>query len=206
MSKKSKSIGVALVFLVSGISLTTQTVLADSTEANCEFYKHGDKKHDRWGPCSFSQSSGYIDIKLKNGDTYSLSPRDGANQFKDQGGEKVDRTSTSADSQVYEWKKDEQKLVVTFNQGGGQAAQHSEQTAGESGQTPGDLKDLVGAKGGQGEEELSRRGYDFVKSEVAGDSVYANWKNRKTGQCIAIRTVNGRYDSIINSLAYDCNN
>lgn len=208
MSKKSRSIGVALVFVASGINMLTQTVLADSTEATCEFYKHGDEKHDRSGPCSFSQSSGYIDIKLENGQTFTLTPRDGANQFRDQDGQKVDRTSASGSSQVYEWKKDQQKIVVSFDQGGGQAVRHNQkaQAAGEPGQTPADLRDLVGAKAGQAEEQLMRRGYDFVKSENANDSNYANWKYRKTGQCIAIRTVDGRYDSITYSLAYDCDN
>jgi len=85
-------------------------------DATCEFYKHGDKKHDRWGTCSFSQRQGYIDITLKDGSSYNLSPRDDANQFKDHEGNKVDRTQTSGNLQVYEWHNDQQKLVVIFNE------------------------------------------------------------------------------------------
>ncbi len=196
---KVKVIALAASLALPG--LLAVPVLADSTQANCEFYSHGDLKKDRSGPCSFSQSQGYVDITLKNGKAFNLTPGQKANHFKDQEDHKVVRT---AEGQSHRYKWDEKAILVSF--GGGQAApaQHSQKSSGESGQTPGDLKDLVGAKAGQGEEQLSKRGYDFVKSEVAGDSVYANWRNRKSGQCIAIRTVNGRYDSIINSLAYDC--
>lgn len=92
----------------------TQPASADSVDATCEFYRHGDAKHDRWGACTFSQRQGYIDITLKNGASFSLSPRDDANQYKDNEGNKVDRTTSSSARQVFEWKKDQQKLVVTF--------------------------------------------------------------------------------------------
>lgn len=46
----------------------------------------------RSGPCTFSQRQGYIDIDLRNGMTYSLSPANKADHFKDQKGNKVVRT------------------------------------------------------------------------------------------------------------------
>ncbi len=197
---KVKVFALAAGFLLPG--LLSVPVLADSTQASCEFRSHGDLKKDRSGPCSFSQSQGYVDITLKNGKTFNLSAGNKANHFKDQEDHKVVRTSEGS-TQKYKW--DEKSITVSFD-GGGHSAEHKQQAAGETGQTPKDLKDLVGAKDVHGEEQLSKRGYDFVKSEVSGDSVYANWKNRKSGQCIAIRTVNGHYNSIINSLPYDCNN
>jgi hypothetical protein len=98
-------------------SLMSPAARADLTEASCEFYRHGDAKHDRWGPCIFSQQQGYIDIRLQNGARFNLSPRDDANQYRDHEGNKVDRTKSSGDRQVFEWKNDQQKLVVEFNDG-----------------------------------------------------------------------------------------
>jgi len=110
----NKLMGIEASLLMASSFAFTQAGWADSSQASCEFYKHGDKKHDRWGSCSFSQRQGYIDIKLKDGSSYSLSPRDDANQFKDQEGNKVDRTQSSGNRQVYEWHNDQQKLVVNF--------------------------------------------------------------------------------------------
>ncbi len=108
------SAGIAVILSVLGVCAPTQTVWADAAQATCEFYKHGDQKHDRWGACSFSQRQGYIDITLKNGNIYNLSPQSEANHFTDQKGHKVVRTQSSS-NQVYEWDNDDQKLVVNFN-------------------------------------------------------------------------------------------
>jgi len=66
---------------------------ADSSDANCKVRKDGETKQGRSGPCTFSQRQGYIDIDLRNGDTYSLSPANKADHFKDQKGNKVVWTS-----------------------------------------------------------------------------------------------------------------
>jgi hypothetical protein len=110
-----KSIGIAVILSAVAVYTLSHAVWADSADATCEFYKHGDKKHDRWGPCSFSQRQGNIDITLKNRSTYNLSPRSEANHFSDQQGHKVVRTQAAGNGQVYEWEKDDQKIVVTFN-------------------------------------------------------------------------------------------
>lgn len=86
---------------------------ADSADANCEFYSHGDKKKDRTGPCTFSQRQGYIDITLSNGKTYSLSPGEKAGHYKDQEDHKVVREEAGGSQQVYKW--DQKKIVVHFN-------------------------------------------------------------------------------------------
>jgi hypothetical protein len=111
-----KRITTSALLLVAAASILNSPAWADSADATCEFYKHGDAKHERWGDCSFSQRQGYIDITLKNGESFSLSPRDDANQYKDKAGDKVDRTSSSGSSQVFQWKKDQQKLVVKFKE------------------------------------------------------------------------------------------
>ena len=65
---------------------------ADSAEANCQVRKDGETKHGMSGPCTFSQRQGYIDLDLRNGETFSLSPTGQPNHFKDQKGNKVVRT------------------------------------------------------------------------------------------------------------------
>lgn len=66
------------------------------------------------------------------------------------------------------------------------------------------LQDLVGARGSSGEQALQQRGYRFVKGEKSGSDSYTNWRNIRTGQCITVRTANGRYQSLVTSPSFDC--
>jgi hypothetical protein len=50
---------------------------ADTASANCEVRKDGDTRKAATGPCTLSQRQGYIDLELKNGNRYSLSPAGG---------------------------------------------------------------------------------------------------------------------------------
>jgi len=108
-----KFIGIAASVVMAGSCALTQLAWADSTEATCEFYSHGDKKKDRSGPCSFSQRQGYVDLGLKNGKTFNLTPGNKPDHFRDQEDHKVVREQGDGGSQVYRW--DEKKIVVTFN-------------------------------------------------------------------------------------------
>ena len=90
-------------------------VRADSAEAMCEVRKDGDTKKGASGPCTFSQRQGYVDLDLRNGDTYSLKPGDKPDHFKDQKGIKVKRTSATATSQEFKWEGGK-KIIVTFVQ------------------------------------------------------------------------------------------
>jgi hypothetical protein len=65
------------------------------------------------GPCKFSQRQGYIDLDLRNGETYSLSPGGQPNHFKDQKGNKVVRTQAGGNTQEFKWDGGT-KVVVTF--------------------------------------------------------------------------------------------
>lgn len=65
-------------------------------------------------------------------------------------------------------------------------------------------KDLVGAKAGQAENALRERGYEWRNASEQGDSVYSNWTEKGTGNCVAIRTSDGRYQSIIYTPSADC--
>ena len=174
---------------------------ADTADANCQVRKKGDLAKDASGPCTFSQRQGYIDITLKNGGTYNLSPGQRANHFKDQNGHGVERTAAGEDSHTYKW--DNMQIVVTF--GGAPAAAGGDAAVG-SAEAPADLKDLVNSSkvGGEVEDELTRRGYKSVKNEVQGDQVYSYWKSSK-GQCVVVHFNASRHvESIVPGLASSC--
>lgn len=72
------------------------------------------------------------------------------------------------------------------------------------GQTPSALADLVGARAGQAEGVLTERGYEFRSASKSADSSYTNWEELSTGECVTIRTSDGRYQSIIYGSRMDC--
>lgn len=62
-------------------------------------------------------------------------------------------------------------------------------------QTPSRLNDLVGARAGQAEGELQRRGYQATdRGESMGDGRLSYW--RRGDECVSIMTRDGRYESI----------
>lgn len=74
---------------------------------------------------------------------------------------------------------------------------------GAQAQTTG-LEDLVGARGGQAEGELQRRGYGYIRGEKSGGRSYTFWWSEDRRQCVTIATVDGRYASIRATLPPDC--
>ncbi|PLW69369.1 hypothetical protein [Pseudohalioglobus lutimaris] len=162
------------------IAAVTSQVMADTTQATCEFYHHGDKKKGASGPCQFSQRQGYVDIRLTNGKQWNLSPHGEANHFRDQDGHKVKRKN-EGDTQVYKW--EERSIHVHFkgsHSGDGHHSSHH-----NDGNTPHDLKDLIGQRGGEAEDKLMNRGYKLANSSTSGKDVYSNWRHkhgRKWGQ------------------------
>jgi len=66
------------------------------------------------------------------------------------------------------------------------------------------LQDLVGAKGSSGEQALQQRGYQYVKGEKSGTDSYTYWRQTHTGQCITVRTAEGRYQSLVKAPNADC--
>ena len=66
------------------------------------------------------------------------------------------------------------------------------------------LQDLVGARGGDGEYQLQQRGYTFIRTEKTGSDAYSYWQENENGQCIVVRTTEGRYASIVYAPASDC--
>lgn len=70
--------------------------------------------------------------------------------------------------------------------------------------TPRDLRDLVGARAGQAEGDLQRRGYRNVGGEKGDDRSYGYWWNSDRRLCVSIATMEGRYQSIVATPAPDC--
>jgi hypothetical protein len=174
---------------------------ADSAEANCEVRKDGETWRGATGPCTVSQRQGYIDLNLRNGDTYRLAPGSKADHYKDDRGNKVVRTRIGANSEEFKWEGG-RKVTVTFLSGSGNtkpAPAHY-----QAGATPADLADLVGAKAGQAEGELERRGYAYTTGSTSGNSKYGAWYNRSKNRCVMIRTEEGRYQSIVQAPPADC--
>ena len=68
----------------------------------------------------------------------------------------------------------------------------------------GTLKDVVGARGRDGEAQLEQRGYQFAGGGKAGDSSFTYWREPRTNRCVAVRTTDGRYASITYTQDADC--
>lgn len=69
-----------------------------------------------------------------------------------------------------------------------------------AGGPPGDIADLVGARGSSGEAQLNARGY----RPAATRGLTAFWWNDTTQVCARVVTGNGRYQSIEVSNPGDC--
>jgi hypothetical protein len=66
------------------------------------------------------------------------------------------------------------------------------------------LDDLVGIRASSGEQQMNSRGYTFVRGEKAGDSSYTYWREPRTNKCVAVRTTNGEYASLVYASDTDC--
>ena len=185
---------------VLGAAAPLATARADSADAMCEVRKDGDTKRGASGPCTFSQRQGYVDLDLRNGDTYSLAPGKNAGHYKDQKGIKVVRTR-SGNSEEFKWEGGK-KIIVTFVST--PTTSYPANSNYRAGDTAPDLADLVGAKAGQAEGDLQRRGYTYATGSTAGNAKYSSWYNRSTGRCVMIRTEDGRYQSIVETSPVDC--
>ncbi|HJS10646.1 hypothetical protein [Sphingopyxis sp.] len=67
-----------------------------------------------------------------------------------------------------------------------------------------DVADLAGARAAGGETQLLARGYESRFSNTVGDQRYTFWWNARTGRCISVSTVDGRYGALIAVPAENC--
>lgn len=93
--------------------------------------------------------------------------------------------------------------ITSYSAGALAAALLLTQVARAQDPVPG-LQDLVGARGSSGEQALQERGYKFVKGEKSGGDSYTNWRHARSGQCITVRTAQGRYQSLVTAPDFDC--
>ncbi len=111
------------------------------------------------------------------------------------------RTQAGGSSQEFKWEGGK-KIVVTF--GGAPANSRPAPVSYTAGATAPDLADLVGAKAGQAEGDLERRGYAYASGSTSGNAKYSNYFNSSSGRCVTIRTEDGRYQSIVQAPPFDC--
>ena len=68
-----------------------------------------------------------------------------------------------------------------------------------------ELQDLIGAKGSSAEYELENRGYVHIKTDKSSSDVYSYWWNWQNKKCVSYHMQDGRIQSVVNSMPYDCN-
>jgi hypothetical protein len=193
-----------LPLLALAMVAVANSALADSSDASCQVRKDGETKHGASGPCTFSQRQGYIDIDLRNGDTYSLRPTGKANHYKDQKDIKVVRTMAGGNTQEFKWEGGK-KITVTFSNnyhGGSDNGPYY----GSSGGTPPDLRYLVGSQyvGGEVNDEMMRHGYTQMRDSVHGNNVSSYWESRH-GRCVVVHMNKSRHvTSIVSTSQSDC--
>ncbi|XGV97873.1 MAG: hypothetical protein ACAF41_02860 [Leptolyngbya sp. BL-A-14] len=195
----------------------TVSAKADTVDARCDVYPKGQDRATSSGLCTFSQRQGAVGIQLQNGRRYDLRPvGNNPGNYRDQNGRAAYRQSGLGDKgQIYRLATE--SIYVYWdtapygknsgngnsgNQNNGDSAMSS---APEVGTTVDRLRDLIGARAGQAENAIKQRGYRFVRAVPQGDAVYSNWQESKTSYCVIIRTLQGRYESIVYSgRAGDC--
>jgi hypothetical protein len=70
---------------------------------------------------------------------------------------------------------------------------------------PGSVRDLVGAKGSSGEDQLEYRGFHRISGHIQDDSKINYWWNGNTKECIKVVTYDGNFSSIDKTTNADCN-
>ena len=71
-------------------------------------------------------------------------------------------------------------------------------------ETPGSVRDLVGARGSSGEEQLEYRGFHRISGHTEYDSKINYWWNGNTKECIKAVTYDGSFRSLDKTTAADC--
>lgn len=204
---RSSIVAAAVAF--SAAAAWSPSAHADTTKANCEVRKHGDKVKEASGTCEFSQRQGYIDLRLRNGDSYSLSPSGKGDHYKDQEGNEVERTDASAERQKFEWKH--RKIIVTF---GGGSSDDDERDRGRDDDRrgrgnpdapPSDLEYLSEYRVDDSKvaDEMVKHGYEYVDMSREGNRKFTKWRS-KSGRCVQILVKGDRVDSVMSLRDNDC--
>ena len=70
--------------------------------------------------------------------------------------------------------------------------------------TPRELRDLVGARAAGGERQLEDRGFVWISTQTGSDRKWSYWWRQSDALCITVQTYDGRYASVVDSPAVDC--
>lgn len=71
--------------------------------------------------------------------------------------------------------------------------------------TPPSVRDLVGARGSSGNDQLEYRGFHLISGHADHDSKINYWWNGNTKECIKVVTYDGNFQSIDQTTNADCN-
>ncbi|MEH1950057.1 MAG: hypothetical protein V7K77_24345 [Nostoc sp.] len=199
MAIKSSNSFLAVALAIASLSFPV-SVKADTVNARCDVFPKGEDRATSSGPCTFSQRQGAVSIQLENGNSYDLLPSGNRpGNYRDQNGDAAYRQSGLGDrGQIYRLANE--SIFVYWDTSGNR--QNSDNRNGraaarrqpEAGTTVSRLGDLVGARAGQAENAVKKRGYRWVKSDGSG---YSYWLEGKTNYCVTIQTDQGRYQSIV---------
>jgi hypothetical protein len=71
--------------------------------------------------------------------------------------------------------------------------------------TPGSVRDLVGARAAAGENSLEGRGYHYVTGSMKNNRKFNYYWNGNTRECLRVVTYDGRFETITTTGHSDCN-
>ncbi len=70
---------------------------------------------------------------------------------------------------------------------------------------PRDLSNLVDIRANSLDSEMSRKGYEHIKTDKSTAGIYSYWWNNRRNKCAIARISDGRVKSIVATLPADCN-
>lgn len=178
-------------------------VKADSIQSRCDIYPKGEDKVSKVVNCIFSQRQGFITITREDGVTYDLEPNN--NQYIDQNGKTVIK-EMDGNTLIFRFQKESVYLYQGEKAPSSSNSSHSLAQTPENliSTTPTALEDLVGVKAGQAENTLISRGYTYRNTVTFEGGKSAYYVENKTGYCVEVGTVDGRYSSIVYNTSDRC--
>lgn len=189
-------ISIFITFSISGIT-NAQTV-----NSRCDIYPRGEDTVSAMVNCTFSQRQGFIRIQRQDGVTYELKPN-GNNKYLDRKGNTIMRENEGS---VIIFRFNDESVYVYQNESVPTSMKKSDTPENLYSTVPPNLKDLVGAKAGQAEPELKKRGYTYRNTQTFDGGKSAYYIEEKTGYCVEVGTVEGRFSSIVYNSSDRCAN
>jgi hypothetical protein len=152
-----------------------------------------------------SSNSGNLD------DLVGMRGSSGERQLEERGYDYIKTVKVNDSSITYWWNSRQQHCIAVNTRDGRYDAINDQPEAvcgddrADAGSgSGGSLDNLVGMRASGGERELEDRGYRFVNSSKSSDRIWSNWWNRSERKCITVVTMDGRYDSVTDTLPADC--